>query len=645
MEINRVVYYSNDDSLSEDNLLLAEKKLNNYGDNTEIKGVIDILEFYCITLYFDNEIYLKSWSTEKIKKLNRIVSNLKKDITRFCIEVNNDNVTIFINQLEFDYKSIFISLLSKYAIYKRLSKSVFIEILKTENVCINILEYKNIVEHFEKEIKNHLISHKETTELLLSEYEENKLRNTPKLYVPKSLSIHDKNEIISKYLDNPAPNTNYLNLIINSKKSNQLYITDEIRYKAKKIFKKINDDFFENKKGYTSNTRFQVCISLDQEEPVIKKEVNGLYEYIYSSKFFNKQRKDYTRLYNFITPFNYTDFHKRITLTQRDHELNSMDFLGLKSKHTYSSDNFAFVKKEYISNLQIRAYDNYLKNSINSNIELIITSFINDNLINNLGLNNLEFKFSSPDTSYLEKNRMLAPEIEHLLRQYNSYVKTNTIDQDFLKFSSVPVKIENILSLKSKKYIYLNKNNNEVKKIQHYFFSKISSLIYINSFNRKYKNFYGLLYYEKVNYELYTDYRKKDIDKLIQEGYLSLDSENNILFGNYSIIYTIGQLYYNEVICFEHYSETTQNEFLDLEKKQIIRFGNSLLSEEEIKYFNYYLNKSMFTNGLDLRNKYVHGTNGDSELQHESNYYKLLKLLILLLIKIEDDLLIYLYQE
>ena len=60
-------------------------------------------------------------------------------------------------------------------------------------------------------------------------------------------------------------------------------------------------------------------------------------------------------------------------------------------------------------------------------------------------------------------------------------------------------------------------------------------------------------------------------------------------------------------------------------------------------YFNYYLNKASSINGFDLRNKYIHGcqANGkNAEEIHERNYYTLLKLFVLLLIKINDDILI-----
>ena len=74
----------------------------------------------------------------------------------------------------------------------------------------------------------------------------------------------------------------------------------------------------------------------------------------------------------------------------------------------------------------------------------------------------------------------------------------------------------------------------------------------------------------------------------------------------------------------------------------IILFERSLFSKPEQSYFNYFLNKSEFTNGLDLRNSYLHGTQAtpNETQKHEYAYFTYLKLLFLVMLKIEDDLII-----
>lgn len=78
----------------------------------------------------------------------------------------------------------------------------------------------------------------------------------------------------------------------------------------------------------------------------------------------------------------------------------------------------------------------------------------------------------------------------------------------------------------------------------------------------------------------------------------------------------------------------------NLESGGIVKFESSLFSNPECDYINYYLNKSSFNNGLDLRNMYSHGTQPsgeESENIHKSNYIIFLRLFILIIIKINDE--------
>jgi hypothetical protein len=67
---------------------------------------------------------------------------------------------------------------------------------------------------------------------------------------------------------------------------------------------------------------------------------------------------------------------------------------------------------------------------------------------------------------------------------------------------------------------------------------------------------------------------------------------------------------------------------------------NKLLTRQEADYVDYYLNKSNFINGYDLRNKYLHGTSSghNNENEHYVNYLHALRILITIMIKINDDL-------
>mgnify|MGYP003677198755 FL=1 len=356
----------------------------------------------------------------------------------------------------------------------------------------------------------------------------------------------------------------------------------------------------------------------------MKTRNNGHFKITYSLDYLDGQKDHISMFHNFSSLFKYTDSQRRISLIYKASEADSLEFLGLKSKHTYPKGR-QFLEKDFISNMQIMIYSCYLKS-----IEL-------NQLIKNLNLQNLKLNFPSLESSNLEKVRMIAPELEYLFKQYNSFVNDGLIEHELLQISSSPIRIKDIPSLSFKKYVY-GTENPEFLKIRNLFFSKQSFLYYVEPFKNKYNNLYQLLINEKVNYNLFKDYQKGEIDKLIKEEYLEINSNNIILIKNILPIYLIGEIYYNEVINYNYYITDIQVVIDKLVENEVLCLGNTLLSKQESDYFNYYLNKSMFTNSLDLRNKYVHGTNGDSDEEHGYAYNKLLKLLILVLIKIENEL-------
>ena len=75
-----------------------------------------------------------------------------------------------------------------------------------------------------------------------------------------------------------------------------------------------------------------------------------------------------------------------------------------------------------------------------------------------------------------------------------------------------------------------------------------------------------------------------------------------------------------------------------MKKDNLIRYGDTLLSEPELDFYYYICNSKKFTNGLDLRNKYSHSNSTLSEKENESNFYIVLLILIQLIIRINGEL-------
>ena len=174
---------------------------------------------------------------------------------------------------------------------------------------------------------------------------------------------------------------------------------------------------------------------------------------------------------------------------------------------------------------------------------------------------------------------------------------------------------------------------------QIYFFQTL--LAFVEPFKEeKYHTFFNLLANEQVKFNNYEEYQKPGLNYLINKEFIIVDDSGFIQIANTLRVFILKDLYDNEFASFFRYPRDFQKEAEKMASENIILFGSSLFSKPEQAYFNYFLNKSEFTNGLDLRNSYLHGTqaNPDEIQKHEYAYFTYLKLLVLTMLKIDDDL-------
>ena len=101
-------------------------------------------------------------------------------------------------------------------------------------------------------------------------------------------------------------------------------------------------------------------------------------------------------------------------------------------------------------------------------------------------------------------------------------------------------------------------------------------------------------------------------------------------------IYILDDLYKHEFISIYKLNEYKMviDPLIDSGKLYV---KDTLFTKPEIDYLNYELNKREFSNGLDLRNKYSHATYPRDIKKQQEDYIELLKIMILIIIKINDE--------
>lgn len=633
-EVNRIKYFTNADLASGHYLSLAEPILRNFDKEKSIDDINDIIEFYQIKRYIDADLFLPHWSENDRNYFKNVVKDLWNTIRKYWVSIDDRNFIKLFNSLEFCYRDSFWDLVETFENYKIISKEIFVKVLNSKHIFLrDVLHHKKLVKYYGQEIKQHLLENEKSAELILAQYEEKHERDFTDIIFPGCLTLEDKEQIIINYLDWEDANLNYIRLIVNSRDTEKLKLSDKTRLKAYNVERKKNNEILET--GHVWNCGNQVSLSEKQEEPVLSTWEDNIQKVSYSTTWLDQFDDSFSLFQIFSNLFWFTDEFGLVELVSKKEEMDVIEKVLMTSKNSYSQG-IAFTRKSNLSHIQIFMFSEYLKGR-NKTIELILKDVI-DGIFNGFfGLKNLLITFPSENTSNLEKVRMIAPEFESLLKQFQLFAEDGIIDHELLRISSTPKKISDIKSLVDKKYSY-GTANQELQWLQHSFFSDQSMLWYVDQNKDKYHDLYSLLVKEDVRLTDFKNYQRPAIEKFIEDGYLAENQDGFVKIHKALELFVIGKLYKDEVISYWLFPSVIRTVIDQLHNEGLIRFGKTLFSEPEQKYFNYYLNKSDFTDGLDLRNRYLHGTNSDSDEEHQNSYLIYLKLFILALLKIVNDL-------
>ena len=161
-------------------------------------------------------------------------------------------------------------------------------------------------------------------------------------------------------------------------------------------------------------------------------------------------------------------------------------------------------------------------------------------------------------------------------------------------------------------------------------------MTYTEKTGSKYQTLPQLLMSEEMKKEDFERYQQKDLDWLIERSAITVSSDGTLAI-NRVRAYVLNELFSNEVICPAYFDPKLQAQVNEMVKSGDLSYGDTLFSKPERDYLNYVLNKSEFSNGLDLRNKYSHDTCSLEEKIQQQDYMELLKIMVLIIIKINEE--------
>lgn len=601
-----------------------ENKINNFISD-EIENINIMLEYFNIIKYYNDvkvrEYLEKNTGSKSVKFIEEITIKFEKYIYN-----NNKTLLLLYDEVDFMYLKDFWEIFVNKKFYKKLTQEEFSCFLdKTNKSIYEVFNFKKIVEHFSEVLRNYLLKDVDGAEFIISKY----FNDSKELFIPESLKDDDKNKLLKIYIESKKVNIIFLKNII-CMPSKQMNISDKIKLLSKRRLNQEEDILFKN---IENKMTMGISISWGEEESY--KENNGVFNFKYDLNWI-KNNLDYeTLLNNFIYIFEMVDSEMRLNLISKKIEIGIFEkcFLG-ETPYQYN-ESIIFKYKANKSDLEIKSYCKLLSD-LDIKIENIVEWFFKNYLLEEFGIKNFICKMPNDNLSYFEKCRVILPEIDRILKQYNYYLKDKEIDQDLLQMSSTHLLFKNCESLNHKKYIYII--SKKLSYAGYIFYSNQSSLILNDEVNEGERIFINILLSKELTLEMFKEYQIPTIDWLINEGYIYINERGILQIKNYDLIYVLKEFYYKEVINYLHLKPNIKKELDELLEKKEVILENKLFTNGEIDYLNYYLNKSSFGNSLDLRNRYIHGTHSNNENEHMDNYYIFLKIIIIIIIKINDDL-------
>ena len=603
-------------------------------DPTEVPATItDVIELSQVQAYLENRMFPRSYSEEQVEAAEARVPHLRSVIGRFFSTIDDSNVAAVVIGVDYEYHSALVELLGRNKAFDRCGASTMLPALAATDVHLGtLLGSKKFVRAYDIEVRADLMAAPVNAEHLVRKFLQDEVHSD--IHLPPSLTSSDCRALMDSYLESPDPNLNYVGLIESAPVSNLSGVDPKLKLKAKRRKAQMTEEFFKNNTGI--RTGGEVSISDTQDEPV-KITLDGMVSQITLGRRWLEETTDFPSiLNNFHHLVGLADAEGILTLPAYPADFGVMErTLGLKGRSEYRVG-AAFRATDVNTLLQTRLLHDYLQSN-DIDLEDVIAWFFRDYLLEEFGAENFSFTPCDSGTSYLQKVRHLFSEMESVINQFSLYVQDGELDRELLAMTSEQVRYKEIPTLLDGKYLYTT-DNEEITAVLYLLFSDQSLLNYINE-DLKDETAARLLLKNQVAYTDFEDYQQASIDHLLKLGVLK-DTGRRLEFTNREQLGILISLQMKQAANYFHLSAAGRAEADARVAKGWVTRNSSLLTEAEGKYFNYLLNNADFSNGPRLRNKYAHGSQphaDDREGAHSGVYFIALRLILALVIKMNDD--------
>lgn len=599
-------------------------------------NVADVLELHNVQKYLEHGLLPHSLIEGERNRLIAKVPLIRSAVARFFGAVKNSNFAAIVAETDREYHGDLLDLLGRNKAFERCDSAMALPALKSAGVHLGeMLASRILVQAYDAEMREELRTSPRAAEYLVRKYLEKDARGA--IHLPRSFTSIDARNLLEQYVDGDDANLNYVRLIATANENADAGIDAKLKLRAKRRSEVLNAKLFEQNEGF--KTGCDVSIAYDQDEPVLfelDSSDGSVWRYTYGRRWLEESIDNPSILNNFQHLFEFVDWQALLTFPSYPAQFGVMErVMGLTGNAEYKVG-VAFRNVDARSLLQTQMYWHFLK-SHDVDLEKVIAWFFETYLVEEFGMSNFSFVPSDTGTSYLQRIRHLFAEMESVANQFGLFAENGALDRDLLTMGSDQVRYKEIPSNLDGKYLYPSENE-EIVGILHLLFSDQSSLNYIDEGLHS-ENLVGLLLKHPVAYADFRIDQRASVDRLISIGVLENTGER-VRFTNGEQLLILSALFNTQAANYYHLSKAGRVEADGMVARGWVTRRSALMTDAEADYFNYFLNKSGFSNGPNLRNRYLHGSQAraDSDEAHFSTYLIAVRLIVALVIKMNDDL-------
>lgn len=589
----------------------------------------NVIELYNCVLFINGIKETDALSQAEQLQYKEFVNKFNRIIGKYFSLLSSKNFTTYVEKVHPQYVQDFWHLLCKHKKVLEISEDDFQSYLRNyPNHIDDVLTQKELAKVFSNAIYSVISETPEQIRIIVSHLLEKRSTNRKKLYLKEAFTKEQLHELFKIYIHSPDASIMYMKLIRDSQNDLEIGLNDNVRLLAKRREAKLAEELFNSEFSVKLSQSIGVSfgdynkvkeLTWEQDGPVI----------LYDSKWIDENRDYPTILNNFIYLFEFADIFFRSQFPINCNQISTFeDVISVKGKNTYKVGQ-SYNNQCALFSLTMRGYYACLTR-FGLSLEDTFKWFFEEYLPQEFSVTGFVYNSPSQSASYLEKCKLIVSEIESVLKQYRLFSENGVIDRELFEMSSGHLFFSELKSLNHKKYIYA-KSNRVKYCIQHLFMNSMLSLDYDDC-----GNFFEVLQnhgcvYKKDNTR---NYFISAISQLIELGVIEENDDRYFLNDKMSkVLYLINEA---GVLCYS-YAASVADTVDELIQNEDLSVENTLFSKQEQDYLDYVLNKAKFSDGLDLRNRYSHGTNSNDEKQHIQDYMEFLKIMVLIIIKINEE--------